>query len=293
MEEDVITAIEIANGPFRAQLLNLGAVLRSLDVPGRDGKPADVTLGYRDLAEYQAHPRFYGAVAGRYAVAITPAMRALIDPADPADPIALQFVPDADELVHLPEERADPIGDAAHSPVEGIVHRYPDRVLLKAVHVCPVYCRFCFRREMVGPQGLGTLAPAALAARARAAGVELWALTDHDELRGQHEAREAALALGMDYLTGCEISVTFAGQTVHVIGLGFDPDDPALAAGLATTRGGRGERAKAMAEGLARVGIPGAYEGALALADAIHATLAATPPGIASHNQAIRSYTNH
>ena len=102
------------------------------------------------------------AVAKRYAVAISPAMAALMDPADPADPIARQFVPDPRELETRPEERADPIGDLAHSPVEGIVHRYPDRVLLKAVHVCPVYCRFCFRREMVGPQGLGTLSPEAL-----------------------------------------------------------------------------------------------------------------------------------
>ncbi len=95
---------------------------------------------------------------------LTPAVTKLIDRADPADPIARQFVPDAAELVVTPEERADPIGDHAHSPVEGIVHRYPDRVLLKAVHVCPVYCRFCFRREMVGPQGLGTLDPAAMKA---------------------------------------------------------------------------------------------------------------------------------
>ncbi|MEO8883629.1 MAG: lysine-2,3-aminomutase-like protein [Devosia sp.] len=102
------------------------------------------------------------AVAERYAVAITPAMAALIDRDDPDDPIAKQFVPDVRELVHLREERADPIGDLTLSPVEGIVHRYPDRVLLKAVHVCPVYCRFCFRREMVGPQGLGTLTPEAL-----------------------------------------------------------------------------------------------------------------------------------
>jgi lysine 2,3-aminomutase len=101
-------------------------------------------------------------VAQRYAVAITPAMAALIDPSDPHDPIARQFVPDPAELVVTAEERSDPIGDLAHSPVEGIVHRYPDRVLLKAVHVCPVYCRFCFRREMVGPQGLGTLSPEAM-----------------------------------------------------------------------------------------------------------------------------------
>ena len=90
-------------------------------------------------------------VAAQYAVAITPAMTALVDRADPNDPIARQFVPDAAELATTPQERADPIGDDAHSPVAGIVHRYPDRVLLKLTHVCAVYCRFCFRREMVGP----------------------------------------------------------------------------------------------------------------------------------------------
>jgi lysine 2,3-aminomutase len=90
-------------------------------------------------------------VAAQYAVAITPAMAGLIDRADPHDPIARQFVPDAAELTTTPEERADPIGDDAHSPGPGIVHRYPDRVLLKLTHVCAVYCRFCFRREMVGP----------------------------------------------------------------------------------------------------------------------------------------------
>jgi lysine 2,3-aminomutase len=89
-------------------------------------------------------------------------MAGLIDRDKLIDPIARQFVPDAAELVTTPEERDDPIGDLAYSPVEGIVHRYPDRVLLKAVHVCPVYCRFCFRREMVGPQGLGTLSPEAM-----------------------------------------------------------------------------------------------------------------------------------
>jgi lysine 2,3-aminomutase len=90
-------------------------------------------------------------VAARYAVSITPAMSELIDPADPADPIARQFVPRSEELETSPDELADPIGDEAHSPVRGIVHRYPDRVLLKLTHVCPVYCRFCFRRETVGP----------------------------------------------------------------------------------------------------------------------------------------------
>src|SRR6187200_1049416 len=90
-------------------------------------------------------------VAAQYAVAITPAMAALIDRADPNDPIARQFVPDPAELIVQSDEHADPIGDNAHSPVAGIVHRYPDRVLLKLTHVCAVYCRFCFRREMVGP----------------------------------------------------------------------------------------------------------------------------------------------
>ena len=103
-------------------------------------------------------------VAAQYAVAITPAMAALIDPADPHDPIARQFVPDAAELEVAAEERSDPIGDDAMSPLAGIVHRYPDRVLLKLVHVCPVYCRFCFRREVVGPHGRPTLSQAELAA---------------------------------------------------------------------------------------------------------------------------------
>lgn len=92
-------------------------------------------------------------VAGRYAVSVTPALAELIDPADPADPIARQFIPDPSELETRAEELVDPIGDDAHSPVEGVVHRYPDRALLKLVHACPVYCRFCFRREMVGPGG--------------------------------------------------------------------------------------------------------------------------------------------
>ena len=109
----------------------------------------------------------------------------------------------------------------------------------------------------------GTLTPEALAARAKANGVGLWALTDHDEIGGQHRAIAAAHAQGMDYLTGVEISVTFADTTVHIVGLGFDPDDARLAQGLAATRGGRGERAKDMAEQLAQAGIPGAYEGAL------------------------------
>ena len=102
-------------------------------------------------------------VAARYAVGITPIMAELIEPADPQDPIARQFVPDARELAVAPHERRDPIGDDPFSPLEGVVHRYPDRVLLKIVNACAVYCRFCFRREMVGP-GRGGLSPAALAA---------------------------------------------------------------------------------------------------------------------------------
>lgn len=94
-------------------------------------------------------------VAERFAVAITPRMQDLIDPTDPNDPIAKQFEPDVRELRERPEEFADPIGDEAHSPVPGIVHRYPDRLLLAPIRVCPVYCRFCFRRETVGQQGNG------------------------------------------------------------------------------------------------------------------------------------------
>jgi lysine 2,3-aminomutase len=102
-------------------------------------------------------------VAERYAVSLTPEVADLIDPADPADPIARQFIPNPREIESAAGERVDPIGDDAHSPVEGIVHRYPDRVLLKLVHVCPVYCRFCFRREMIGPGKRARLSRAALA----------------------------------------------------------------------------------------------------------------------------------
>jgi hypothetical protein len=112
----------------------------------------------------------------------------------------------------------------------------------------------------------GTLEPEQLATRAKTNGVELWALTDHDEIGGQHRARDAALACGLPFLTGTEISVTFAGVTVHIVGLGFTIDDPALETGLAATRGGRTERAHVMADGLARVGIKGAFEGALTYA---------------------------
>ena len=104
------------------------------------------------------------AVVARYALALTPEMAALIDPADPDDPIARQFLPSPRELETRPEENADPIGDAVRSPVKGIVHRYEDRVLLKPLHTCPVYCRFCFRRESVGPDGAGSLSEAELTA---------------------------------------------------------------------------------------------------------------------------------
>ena len=109
----------------------------------------------------------------------------------------------------------------------------------------------------------GTLTPEALAERAKANGVELWALTDHDEIGGQKRAAAAAKAQGMHYLTGVEISVTFIGKTVHIVGLGFDADNEALNLGLIQTRGGRGQRALDMAAGLAKVGIQGAFEGAL------------------------------
>ena len=109
----------------------------------------------------------------------------------------------------------------------------------------------------------GTLTPEELAARAKANGVELWALTDHDEIRGQARAIAAAKSQGMQYLTGTEISVTFAGQTVHIVGLGFDHEDAGMVDGLRKTRGGRGERAQEMSQGLAQVGIHGCYEGAL------------------------------
>src|SRR6185437_11835045 len=92
-------------------------------------------------------------VAEQFTVALTDEMATLIDPADPVDPIAAQFVPNAAELDAAPEEQADPIGDERWSPIAGIVHRYPDRVLLKPSLLCPVYCRFCFRREQIGAKG--------------------------------------------------------------------------------------------------------------------------------------------
>ncbi|MBY0329689.1 MAG: lysine-2,3-aminomutase-like protein [Acetobacteraceae bacterium] len=125
------------------------------------------------------------AVAARYSIAVTPAVRALIDPADPADPIARQYLPDAAELVTAPHESADPTADAPFTPVPGVVHRYPDRALLKPLLACPVYCRFCFRREAVGPDG-GLLTEAeldaALAWFARTPAVREAILTGGDPL---------------------------------------------------------------------------------------------------------------
>ncbi len=109
----------------------------------------------------------------------------------------------------------------------------------------------------------GTLTPEVLAERAKTNGVELWALTDHDEIGGQKRALDAARAQGLKYLTGTEISVTFANETVHIVGLGFDADDAAMLQGLRATRGGREQRAMEMSDGLAKAGIKGAYEGAL------------------------------
>lgn len=109
----------------------------------------------------------------------------------------------------------------------------------------------------------GTLTPEALASRAKAQGVALWSLTDHDEIGGQARAAASAAACGLDYLTGVEISVSFLHQTVHIVGLGFDVTNAQLEAGLQQTRGGRSQRAQEMAADLARVGINGAFEGAL------------------------------
>jgi lysine 2,3-aminomutase len=103
-------------------------------------------------------------VARRYAVAVSPHLLALVDPADPNDPIARQFLPSLEELNILPQELTDPIGDEAHSPVAGIVHRHPDRVLFKVVSACPVYCRFCFRRETIGPGKKNSLSESDFAA---------------------------------------------------------------------------------------------------------------------------------
>src|SRR6478672_13612996 len=122
-------------------------------------------------------------VAARYAVAVTPDIAALIDPDDPDDPIARQFIPTSAELAVGEGEDPDPIGDYPHSPVAGIVHRYPDRVLFKLVQVCAVYCRFCFRREMVGPGKESALSQAAYDAAL-------------DYIRAHHEIWEVILTGG-------------------------------------------------------------------------------------------------
>ena len=114
-------------------------------------------------------------VASRFAVAITPAMLDLIDPSVPDDPIYKQFIPDTRELDINAEEIPDPIGDETHSPLPGIIHRYPDRLLLTPIKVCPVYCRFCFRRETVGRPEMGSLSAAELAAA-------LDYIREHDEV---------------------------------------------------------------------------------------------------------------
>ena len=148
-------------------------------------------------------------VAARYAVALTPALAELIRPTDPADPIARQFVPDARELHTSPGESADPIGDVRPHAVEGVVHRYPDRVLLKLNHACAVYCRFCFRREMVGPDGPGTLSPAALDAALAyiAARPAIWEVIvtggDPFVLSPRRLARPVAALAKIDHVRSC------------------------------------------------------------------------------------------
>ncbi|HEV2612762.1 MAG TPA: 3',5'-nucleoside bisphosphate phosphatase [Noviherbaspirillum sp.] len=109
----------------------------------------------------------------------------------------------------------------------------------------------------------GLLRPAEVAARASANGVQVWALTDHDEVSGLAEAREAAAALGMKHIPGVEISITWAGVTVHIVGLRIDETNEDLVKGLALTRSGRERRAREMAQQLANAGIPDAFEGAL------------------------------
>ncbi len=128
-----------------------------------------MTQAFRDAAALAARGLIAPAavpdaarVGARYAIGVSEDVAALVDPSDAGDPIARQYLPDLRELTTTPGERADPIGDTAHSPCEGLVHRYPDRVLLKLVDVCAVYCRFCFRRETVGPGGGGALSPTAL-----------------------------------------------------------------------------------------------------------------------------------
>ncbi|MGI8567814.1 MAG: lysine-2,3-aminomutase-like protein [Methylocella sp.] len=140
----------------------------SAGLAGEMRKPPAILRSAADLVKAgllpEANRDAIERIAAAYAIGVTGAVAELIDPADPRDPISRQFVPDAAELDERPDEMADPTGDLAFSPVEGIVHRYPDRVLLKLLHICPVYCRFCFRRAVVGPNSPTYLAPEALAA---------------------------------------------------------------------------------------------------------------------------------
>ena len=154
------------------------------------------------LAGPERLPELEAVAEGHYAIGLTPALAALVEPNNHDDPIARQFVPDPRELIRDPAERDDPIGDDAMSPIKGLVHRYPDRVLIKLVAVCAVYCRFCFRREQVGP-GSGSLSPAEFAAavdyvRARA-GIWEVILTGGDPLtlspRRIAEATQALAAI--------------------------------------------------------------------------------------------------
>ena len=139
-------------------------------------------------------------------------------------------------------------------------HRGPHRLPKWGVNLDPTLNADLHCHSVISD---GTLTPEALAERAKAAGVALWALTDHDEIGGQARAIAAAKAAGLPYLTGTEISVSFAGRVVHIVGLGFDHEAPEILQGLRTTRGGREARARDMAAGLAKAGIPGAFEGAL------------------------------
>ncbi|MBV9833945.1 MAG: lysine-2,3-aminomutase-like protein [Alphaproteobacteria bacterium] len=125
-----------------------------MPAPAKTARSLDDLLAVGALPRAQAEDPALRAVAERYAIAVTPDVLASMRSRDPAtDPVARQYIPTADEAVVAPEELSDPIGDHTFSPVKGVVHRYPDRVLLKTLHACPVYCRFCFRREQVGPGG--------------------------------------------------------------------------------------------------------------------------------------------
>jgi lysine 2,3-aminomutase len=125
-----------------------------MSAPAKTARSLDDLVAVGALTRARADDPALRTVTGRYAVAVTPDVLASMQGTDPtSDPVARQYIPTADEAITAPDELGDPIGDHAFSPVKGIVHRYPDRVLLKTLHACPVYCRFCFRREQVGPGG--------------------------------------------------------------------------------------------------------------------------------------------